>query len=343
MTDFSSHGLPSNRPHNDAATACELQVVVDRWPQTESKERLGMFRRIFSLLAFALVLGGIGLSNPKAVLAANPADPDGNLYTGSLAGKPINGTSYDSSGAPLQWIPPTNGGCGCYQLGHGTGHGVVYANVDGYVALLYPWHARADPSFDGKFVYGPNNSKIGYWYPNVCDITCASDHDIAVIILYQGNWPANLNRVYLQDASHYWSITTEPATVGSCGNINGGTEWGDVVQQEFNYIVAPPNLAPRTTTLVSMWSYTAKTNGQTICTVKTDLMWHNGVEPPYPVRDSGAPRRLNKDLTSLWGITTGTDLYPTFRLTVSPLYNGLQVYKDSPTHSIHLCHDPSRS
>lgn len=315
-----------------------------------------MRRRIFSVLALALVLGGIGFSSPSAVFAANPTDPDGNLYTGSLAGKPINGTSHDSVGAPLQWVPAVNGGCGCYQLGIGTGNGIVYARVDGYIALLYPWHGRSDSSYDFKYVYGPTNSKIGYWYPNVCDITCGSDHDLAVIILYQGNWPAHLNRVYLQDASHYWSITTEPSTVGSCGNLSGGTEWGDVVQQEWNDIVVEPNNAPRTGTIPGpvppqttsgFVSYTSQAQGQTECAVWTDLNWHNdtyteGCSCPY--RDSGSPWRLNKDLTSLWGLSSGAIWitgWSNRRLYVTPLYNGLQVYKDSPGHSIHLCHDAS--
>jgi hypothetical protein len=301
------------------------------------------------------MFGGIGLSNPQVTLASNPSDPDGNLYTGSLAGKPINGYSYDTSNAPLQW----SNGCLCYVAGIGTGHGIAYGVINSgsgpTIVLLYPWHGRAASSFTGKTVYGPNGSKIGFWGPDVCNTTCASEHDLAYIVLYNGNWPAHLNRVYLQDASTYWTVTTEPSTTGSCGNLSTGSEWGDVVLQEFNYSAFSPYLAPRTGTIPGtpdggfQTPYVSHPDGQSTCVVWTNLYWHNPnviycPPDPCPYRDSGSPWRLNKDLTSLWAVSSGASWisgqgWTARKLWVTPLYNGLQVYKDEPGYTFHLCHD----
>lgn len=125
-----------------------------------------MRRKLALLLPLILLIGAMSLSSPASAFASNPTDPDGNLYTSNLAGRPLNGYAANQGGpnyTPLFWANPCFPSfCWDYYIGYGTGHVIAYAKYGGYIVAVYPWHGRADPSYDGKYVYGPNRSKIGY-------------------------------------------------------------------------------------------------------------------------------------------------------------------------------------
>jgi hypothetical protein len=281
-----------------------------------------MFKRLVFLSTLALAMNAGGLSAPSAVFAANPTDPDG-----ILAGRPINGYSWNSGDAASQWQSALNGGCSCYVTGIGTGHGIAYAKVGGYIVLLYPWHGRADVSFDGKYVYGPNYSKIGYWMSDRCfNGDCASSHDLAVIVLYQGNWPATINHVYRGSQCcgdpPYWTITSDIGTLYSCANV--ASEWGNLMAQNYQQDVGT-FWTYRLGTLTRFYSYTNSTH----CTVQTDLVWHNPLVQPWPYRDSGTPwvdPVINDHTVSF--INSGASYVSgdsNYRLWTTPRYDGMHL------------------
>jgi hypothetical protein len=292
-----------------------------------------MRRKVSLLSALVLMLSAIGLSAPSLVFATNPADPDGNVYGGDLAGRPLNGYSANTAGAPLQWQPLVNGGCGCYIGGIGSGHVISYAKYNGNIVALYPWHGRDDPTFDGKEVYGPNGSKIGYWYTDVCNgADCASNRDLAIIILYQGNWPPTKNKIVAGDPAlnQYWTVTADPTSTYACGNLNSNNQWGGAVFQAFQRTIST-TLTPRQGALARMYEYDGGTPPNH-CLVETNLFW----QAPY--RDSGTPWRMTAISNTVHFFATfatpGTGL-----LDLTPLYDGLHIL--SVIGSGHLCHDAS--
>jgi hypothetical protein len=294
------------------------------------------------------MLSAFTLSAP-AMMFANPADPDGNPYVGDLAGRPLNGYSYDFASDPTQWINGDNGWN--YYSGSGTGHVISYARYAGNIVALYPWHGRNDPSFDGKYVYGPNGSKIGYWLSDICSGgACGSNRDLAVIMLYQGNWPASKNKIVAGDPAQnqYWTITADPSSAYACGNLVDGSEWGDTVKQAFQLDINTTSL-PRTGALGnSFFSYVTGVSGH--CTVRTNLLWHNVTNhcPPQPnsqcpYRDSGSQYQLSVQNTSIQFFTTVYD--ENWNLAITPLYDGLSILNSAASGQggAHLCHDASCS
>ena len=297
-------------------------------------------RKAVTALAISASMAAFLLVTPESVFAANQTDPDGNVYASNLAGRPITGYSANgqcSPNCPLQW----DGLSQQYISTAGSCHGIAYGNYAGTIVLLTAYHCRGNSTFDNKFVYGPNGSKIGYWQPDTCAGTndCAKNRDLAVIILYDGNWPAYRNRIIAGDPAQgqYWTVTADPSSAYSCGNLNDGSEWGDVVLQAFQRS-AGTVLVPRTGTLTNMFEY----DGGTLpnhCLVQTSLTWQgNGTGNSTDYRDSATPWRLNSVSNSVHFFTTGrTD--PGYYLYVSPLYDGLDVLDRAV--GFHLCHSSS--
>ena len=298
-----------------------------------------------AMLALLLVAANFGIAaTPNATLAANPADPDGNVYTENLAGRPLNGYSYDvtpscesnpsaclssASGGTRQWWPSVSN----YIYGVGTGHGITYANVGGLVALLYPYHGRTDSSYDGKKVYGPNDSAIGYWQTQsslTYNGNTAQQHDLAVIILYQGNWPASLNQVYRGNVTgnDFWTITENTSIATSCtqdGSNNSDTLLsligdGRTVYQngpQFSYLSSEPF---RTGALDGVsWNVGG-------CVVRVTL-----TDASDAYRDSGTSFVLccnaQNYVHTVWAFASlrDTSVGPPYPLVVTPLYEGLHV------------------
>jgi hypothetical protein len=286
-------------------------------PRRSGKERHRNVRRKLGLAtALALPLA--------AVLAAPVFAADTTNY----AGRPINGFSYDSTNpmAPRQWVDWDGSGPGTfgYNYGFGTGHGIAYAKIDGRVALLYPWHGRDHPSFDGRIVYGKSDTKIGTWAADVCaNVTitqyqCASHFDLAVIWIDAEDRPANLNRVYRGEVAgdNFWTITADPPTSHNCDGLDDGSEWGDDVAQNFQWDIAGW-VPPATYTVSNITGFRWHHDAQNMCLVITDRTWHGPA-----ARDSGTPFVLTSIPNTVFAFGT---FQTNNKVEVTPLYGGLKV------------------
>lgn len=294
-----------------------------------------MFRRLGAMLVLVLVLGGIGLSRPSTALAfTNPSDPDGNPYTVNLAGRPVNGFTYNDVNAPWQWA--CNDG---WLHGWGTAHGIAYGKVGSQLVLFYPYHARASACFNGYDVFGPNNSIIGYYGADICyNGDCASYHDLSVIYLYQGNWPTSLNRIYrgsqADGSSPYWLITDPESPDLSCPGYADQSDplgFGDEVAQNFQRDLS--TYWSFRDAIATGWNFYEQHTGYVKCGIQTNLQWHNSPHlcPPEdaatacPYRDSGAPW-VDMEAPyahTIAGITTGRD--GNGYLFFTPIYEGIKA------------------
>lgn len=251
-------------------------------------------RRLYTLLCTALVIGAVGLTSPASTYAA---DPDGNPYVGNLAGQPICGNAANN-------IPGTSGWCNS-NLNSTACPGIAYAAVNNKMALLTAWHCRpeaykspgivchvAPPVGVGPCdVYGPNGSIIGFWGNNYD----TEHHDFSLIWLYQGNWPANRNRIARGDYSPnnpYWEMTANPTAVLGCDNHWGpgdDIQAGRTTYQNWQYEVGDETLFRTGTITGAFGSFPADS-----CHIKTSLIYHEGLglcgdNPSNQCIDSGTP------------------------------------------------------
>ena len=295
--------------------------------------RIKSHRTILATFAFLLV----ALTAPVHVSAS---------WTSNLAGRPLNGFSANTTGAPRQWNASTQS----YTYNGGTGYGIAYAKIDGRIALLYPWHGRTHSSYDGKIVYGPNDTRIGTWAADVCytppqsATRCASNYDLAVIWIDSTSKPSALNQIYRGEVTgdNYWTVGIDPTTSHSCAGLNDGSEWGDGVRQNFQRTYST-TLPYESSTITSMVTYDI---GIAQCLVMTTQAWHGYGTPSY--RDSGTPFVLSSipNTVSFFGtMRTGpASGGPNEKVIVSPLYGGLKVLDDYwETHGgntgANLCHN----
>ena len=202
----------------------------------------------------------------------------------------------------------------------------MYGNVGGYLVLFTAWHCRPNSSYAGKIVYGPNGSMIGYWNyggnssyaGDICyGADCAYQHDLNYIVLYQGNWPSTLNRIYRGSAPSpvYWTITDGTQEALSCAGMDSSIN--DTIYQMFQ------------PTATNGWTYrTGYLNGfetwtdSTHCTVWTTLHWQGGGTPSY--RDSGTPFIDPWDANTIFGLASAAPR-PSNNLVVTPIYEGIKV------------------
>jgi hypothetical protein len=285
------------------------------------------------------------------------------VYTTNLAGRPVNGYSYDDSAAPRSVYDP---GTGTYPYDRGMGHGIAYGFVNNQIVLFYPFHARVGCSYDGTYVYGPNDSKIGYFatlydgcapderHEVICNgafngtgqdgsPNCVGAHDLAYIVLYQGNWPANLNRIYRGSGATptYWTITDSASNGLTCSNFAGvtrnlnhnfqkdaSTSW--LYRSGHNYGDSAYGMA---------WPHGGNASSpHPACTIRTDLSWHNapggsinlnGTCNSCPIRDSGSPWVANYNTNTLFAASSSAccsgDTGYNVTVVVTPMAEGLNV------------------
>jgi hypothetical protein len=199
-------------------------------------------RKISVIAPLLLLLGALTATSPTSVAAfSNTADPDGNPWTASLAGRPVNGFSYNSDAPGTR--PKVFDSTDCtYKTNYGMGHGIMYGKINNNIVLYYPWHGMNHSCAINKYVYGPNGSIIGAFWGmgdangSVCVTTwgCSgSDHDLGVIRLFDGNWPSNLNQIYRGEATgeNWWTITQGPYYGLRCAIAD--TETGLTIYQNY--------------------------------------------------------------------------------------------------------------
>ncbi len=260
-----------------------------------------MSRRFVVVLTFLV----IALAAPTTTLAS---DPDGNPFnSNTLAGRPICGTA-------------ANNVAGCDQLDETACLGVAYAAVDGKMALLTAAHCRPYPQgyVCGVtcWLTGPNGSVIGFWGDNYGSMF--SD-DLAVIWLFQGNWPTARNRVYrgTYTGDNWWTVTSNPASALGCSNMGSGVPWGRTTYD--NWVYQWTDTTTFRTGTITGFLNVPDANGR--CTVKTDLLYHGAC-----CIDSGSPFVLccnAQGFTStVFGVTSGRTV-PGDYLFVTPLYQGI--------------------
>jgi hypothetical protein len=149
-----------------------------------------------------------------------------------------------------------------------------------------------------------------------CSRVCTYDGHLVCqdyIVLYQGNWPATLNRVYDGGNNPYvfFAITDSPSTAVTCANAS--TYIGKYFDQAYHSDTAATYYAKLTTVQ-------GRDGNTTACTA-----WST-VELSSEVRPSGAPFISLDAPNTFSGFGTASEsIGGTLYVTFSPLYEGYAV------------------
>jgi len=211
------------------------------------------------------------------------------------------------------------------------GHGIAYGKINNNIVLYYPWHGMNHECAINKYVYGPNGSIIGAFWGmgdangSVCVATygCSgSDHDLGVIRLFDGNWPAVLNRIYRGDVagSDFWYVTQGPYYGLRCSNIEDANVLLTGVQQ--GYQDTTSSTLPYRSGIIQ-----GRLGDNYQCDVTTSITstdW--GCTESATVhckRSSGTPFAWEGNLNTIsgfasWRTTTG-------KLVINPFYDGIRA------------------
>lgn len=280
------------------------------------------------MLVLALAMSALAV--PTSALAS---DPDGNPYMSNLAGRPICGYADGSvSGCDVPQYETTCSGIG-------------YANLGGKMALITAGHCQ--PRVNSSDVrctintlgdnlqsgasaatYGPTTSVIGYWGTDYgLDLDGSCEHDVGVIWLYQGNWPAYRNRVIHGDpaAGEYWTITRPDTPLSWDCSLSMG-RYG---YQSYEYHIGDGT--PARFGIATYGFYGGDSAGP--CTFKTIEPLHakpgQGANCTATVRtgcatDSGTPWILDGHLDAPWAVSSGPWTSGSYAyIYITPLYEGM--------------------